>query len=62
MRTYGIDPVDRCNPPICYDEHSITVDCGHGLNGAGVLIFKTKKESIKRDGNQDTEKVLHGQG
>lgn len=34
---------------------------GHGLNIAGVLIFKTKKESI-RNGNQDTEKVLHGQG
>lgn len=48
MRAYGIDPVDRCNPPICYEEHSITVDCGHGRNGAGVLIFKKKrKRAIK---------------
>lgn len=58
-KAFGIDPVDRCNPPICYEEHSITVDCGHGRNGAGVLIFQTEKERKTIHGNQDTEKVLH---
>lgn len=38
---YGIDPVDRCNPPICYREHSITLDCGHGRNCAGVAIVSS---------------------
>ena len=36
---WGIDPVDRCNPPIAYREHSITLDCGHGRCGGGVAIF-----------------------
>lgn len=38
---YGMDPVDRCSPPIAYEEHSITMDCGHGRNCGGVVIISS---------------------
>ena len=41
MIVYGIDPVDRCNPPIAYKEHSITLDCGHGRCCGGVAIISS---------------------
>lgn len=35
--SYGIDPVDRCNPPRFLAECSNTLDCGHGRCAGGVL-------------------------
>ena len=40
-QAYGIDPCDRCNPPIAYIEHSITLDCGHGRNCGGVAVVSS---------------------
>ena len=37
INSYGIDPVDRCNPPILRPECSLTLDCGNGRSCAGVL-------------------------
>lgn len=36
---FGIDPCDRCNPPIAYREFAITMDCGHGRNCGGVAVL-----------------------
>ena len=38
-KSYGIDPVDRCNPPRFLAECSNTLDCGHGRCAGGVLSF-----------------------
>ena len=53
MKSYGIDPVDRCAPPICYEEHSITLDCGHGRNGGGVLIYKSSNHKQEKENDKD---------
>lgn len=55
MKSYGIDPVDRCAPPICYEEHSITLDCGHGRNGGGVLIYKKLTSNNKQEKENDKD-------
>lgn len=57
VKSFGIDPVDRCNPPICYEEHSITVDCGHGRNGAGVMIFR-KNDRKTKEGKHDENRAV----
>ena len=36
---FGIDPCDRCNPPVAYREFAITMDCGHGRNCGGVAVL-----------------------
>ena len=41
--SYGIDPVDRCNPPILRPECSLTLDCGNGRSCAGVLQVLPKR-------------------
>lgn len=57
MRSYGVDPVDRCNPPICYEEHSITIDCGNGRNGGGVLICKSSTNKQGKENDKDGNSI-----
>lgn len=54
-RAWGVDPCDRCNPPICFWEHSITLDCGHGRNCGGVAVFFSAPPKIDVEGNDDEE-------